>query len=131
MACSVRDSGVESIFSRGFDCGDWHQRQHPSDLLLACVTPPLPHVEHDMGGAAAVDADQGDTAPERDAQLRHTAACIAAVTARVLMVKGVDDATIADAVGFHKPRVIVLRMFSRARCRCTAAVQATKSCCCT
>jgi hypothetical protein len=49
----------------------------------------------------------------------------------VLMVKGVDDATIADAVGFHKPRVIVLRMFSRARCRCTAAVQATKSCCCT
>jgi hypothetical protein len=57
-----------------------------------------------MEGAAAVDADQGDAAPERDARARHTAACIAAVTARVLMLKGVDAATIADAVGFRKPR---------------------------
>jgi len=51
------------------------------------------------GGAAAVDADESDRVTNAwDAHARHTSDCIAAVTARVLRQRGVDEATIADAV---------------------------------
>ena len=126
MACSVRDLGVESIFTRGSASGDWQQRQHPSDLLhppaLCCLPPP----ERDM--EAAVDVDQRNAAASAcEAQARHTAESIAAVTALVLRQKGVDEATIADAVCHRTPRTTTAAA-AFIRCRCTAAAPATRSC---
>jgi hypothetical protein len=132
MACSVCDLGVESIFTRGSASGDWQQRQHPSDLVhppVQCCHPPA--AQDVEGGEAAVDADQRSAASSAcDAQARYTAECIAAVTALVLRQKGVDEATIADAVSRHQPRTTVAAA-AFTRCRCTAAAPATRSCCCT
>ena len=99
MACSVRDVGVESIFTTGSAGGDWQQRQHPSDLVLQLTRAPLPGVQHDAAGGGAADAaDKGSVESAYDAETRHSAECIAAVTARVLRQRGVDEATICDAV---------------------------------
>ncbi len=106
MACSVRDFGVESIFTRGSASGDWQQRQHPSDLMPPLPPAPLPAFQHDAGdGGGADDADQSSVeSSAHDAQTRHSAEYIAAVTARVLRQRGVDEATICDAVRTPKLR---------------------------
>ena len=50
MACSARDVGVESIFTRGSASGDWQQRHHPSDLLYPAPPSPPAAVADEMGG---------------------------------------------------------------------------------
>ena len=104
MASSARDFGIECIFTRGSASGDWQLRQHPSDLVHPPSQTPPPAAQRDTGGGeAAVDVEQSDGAVSAcDEQAQRTAECIAAVTACVLRRKGVDEATIADAVFFTK-----------------------------
>lgn len=112
MACSARDVGVESIFTRGSASGDWQQRHHPSDLLYpAPLSPPSAVADEMGGGGGGADADQSNRATSAwDVHAQHTAECIAAVTARVLRQRGVDEATIADAVRvLHVARRVAIR----------------------
>ena len=134
MACSVRDLGVESIFTRGSAGGDWQQRQHPSDLVLQLTRTPPPAVQHDAAGGGAADAaDQSSVeCSAYDEQTRHSAECIAAVTARVLRQRGVDEATICDAVRTQQAALLSSWCVLCSSCRrCTAVAQAMKSFCCT
>ena len=102
MACSVRDSGVESLFTKGSASGDWQLRQHPSDLTHPPTPCPPPDVDHELGvGATAADDQSLDAASSCDEQARLAAECIASLTASVLRKSGVDEATIADAVHSH------------------------------
>ena len=131
MTRSVRDFGVESIFTKGSASGDWQQRQHPSDLLHPYKLYSPPAVEHEayVGGAAAVDPSH-NAASSCDEQAQHTAETIALLTASVLRKSGVDEATIADAVRVDKAHSNNRPAAPFTRHRYTAVVPVTKSCCC-
>jgi hypothetical protein len=128
MACSVRDRGVESIFTTGAVEGDLRLRQHPSDLVLLSSHSALAAYNPAEDGEVAVDAGHTHilaTSSETQAQL--TAEHIAAVTACVLRQQGVDDVTVADSVHIHH---VTHHTAALTFCRCMVAAQATKSCCC-